>query len=481
METILIKGLQLILALALLVTIHEFGHFIFARIFGMRADRFYLFFNPYFSIVRYDPRTKKWAFFKRNLTEQEEFERSEAVKRDTEKNGKSTWRDTIYGIGWIPLGGYVSIGGMIDESMDDKQKEQMELPPHPTDFRAKSAWKRLLVMAGGVIFNFLLAIVIYIGIAYHWGEKYIPYENAYEGMDYVEAAHAIGFRNGDIPYMADGELLDAKENGTLIKMAEAKQVTVLRKNNANGYDTVNIAIPEKFLLTLSEAGAFMGYRMPVIVKEVMHGEPAADAGLLADDRIIAIGDSVTPSYTEFAQAIKAYADKDVTLTVIRDSEEITLNAHPTPEGKLGFQFKPITEVYDVQTIEYGLFESVPKGVKDGVNQLTAYVSSLKYIFTKEGAQSVGGFAAIGNMFPNKWSWLSFWEITAFLSVILAFMNVLPIPALDGGHIVFALWEVVTRRKPALKVLIYSQYVGMLFLVLLLLYANANDIYRFLIK
>lgn len=475
------KRLQLILALALLVTIHEFGHFIFARLFGMRADRFFLFFNPWFSIVRYDPRTKKWSFFKRNMTEQEDFERSEAVKRDTEEKGKSTWRDTVYGIGWVPLGGYVSIGGMIDESMDDKQKEQMQLPPHPTDFRAKAAWKRLLVMAGGVIFNFLLAIIIYIGIAYHWGEKYIPYENAYEGMDFVEAAQAVGFRNGDIPYMADGEVLDAKENGVLIKIAEAKEVKVLRRNAEKGVDTVSIAIPENFLLTLSEAGAFMGYRLPVVVKEVMNGEPAEDAGLLPDDRIVAMGDSLTPSYSEFANAIKSYADKDVDLKVIRNSEEVVLNAHPTPEGKLGFQFKPITEVYEVETINYGLLGSIPKGINDGVTQLTTYVSSLKYIFTKEGAQSVGGFAAIGNMFPEKWSWLSFWEITAFLSVILAFMNVLPIPALDGGHIVFALWEVVTRRKPALKVLIYSQYIGMLFLIMLLLYANANDIYRYLIK
>lgn len=481
METILIKGLQLIMALALLVTIHEFGHFIFARIFGMRADRFYLFFNPWFSIVRYDPRTKKWSFFKRNMTEQEDFDRSEAVKADTEKNGRSTWRDTVYGIGWVPLGGYVSIGGMIDENMDETQKNQMELPPHPTDFRAKAAWKRLLVMAAGVIFNFLLAIAIYIGIAYHWGEKYIPYENAYEGMDFVEAAQAVGFRNGDIPFMADGEPLDAKENGVLMKIAEAKEVTVLRRNDDNGVDTVTIAIPEKFLLTISEAGAFMGYRQPVIVKEVMNGEPAADAGLKPDDRILALGDSLTPAYTEFAKAIKAYADKDVTLTVLRDSQEVMLTAHPSPEGKLGFQFKPLTEVYDVEVINYSLLQSVPKGITDGVSQLTNYVSSLKYLFTKEGAQSMGGFAAIGNMFPEKWSWLSFWEITAFLSVILAFMNVLPIPALDGGHIVFALWEVITRRKPALKVLIYSQYVGMLFLIMLLIYANANDIYRFLIK
>ncbi|MEE0978692.1 MAG: RIP metalloprotease RseP [Muribaculaceae bacterium] len=481
METFLIKGLQLILALALLVTIHEFGHFFFARIFGMRADRFFLFFNPWFSIVTYDPRTKKWSFFKRNATEQQDLERSEAVKADTEKNGKSTWRDTVYGIGWIPLGGYVSIGGMIDESMDDTQKQQMELPPHPTDFRAKAAWKRLLVMAGGVMFNFLLAIAIYIGIAYHWGEKYIPYQNASEGMDFVPEALAVGFQNGDIPLMADGEILDAKHDGVLMQIAEAKEVKVLRKNNTGALDTVSIQIPENFILTLSEAGGFMGYRLPVVVKEVMNGEPAAEAGLLPDDRITAINSTPTPSYSEFAQALKENADKEITITVCRNGAELTLNAHTTPEGKLGFMFKPITEVYDIETVNYNLLQSVPKGINDGVDHLVSYVTSLKYIFTKEGAKSVGGFAAIGNMFPEKWSWYSFWEITAFLSVILAFMNVLPIPALDGGHIVFAMWEVITRRKPALKVLIYSQYVGMLFLVLLLIYANANDIYRFLIK
>lgn len=474
MESFLIKGAQLILALALLVIIHEFGHYFFARLFGIRADRFYLFFNPTFSIVTYDPLTKKWSFFKRNPSEEEDHARVKLVKERYEKTGKSTWRDTVYGVGWIPLGGYVSIGGMIDESMDTKQ---MEEPVHPTDFRAKPAWQRFFVMFGGVFFNFILAIIIYAGIAFHWGEKYIPYNQAYAGMDFVDVAKEIGFRNGDIPLLADGEEIKAEDSEHLYKMMNAKEITVLR----NLTDSVVIPIPENFILKLNESKGFMAYRLPVVVKEVLNGEPAEKAGLEADDRILAVGDSLTPSYTEFAPALLAYAGKPVDIRVERQGEQITLHATPTAEGKLGFMFKSPTEVYPVETITYSLIGSIPKGIKDGTNRLTTYVSSLKYLFTKSGAQSIGGFGAIGSLFPEKWNWLSFWEITAFLSVMLAFMNILPIPALDGGHIVFVVYEMITRRKPSIKVLERSQIIGLGFLIFLLIYANANDIYRFIIK
>ncbi len=474
MESILIKGAQLILALGLLVIIHEFGHYFFARLFGIIADRFFLFFNPYFSIVTYDPLTRKWSFFSKNTTEEQDLERARLVKERYKQNGKATWRDTVYGIGWIPLGGYVSIGGMIDESMD---KKQLEEPVHPTDFRARPAWQRFFVMFGGVLFNFILAIIIYAGIAWHWGEKYIPYDKAFEGMDFVPAAIEAGFRNGDIPLTADGAPVLARDPENVYKLANAKVVTVLR----NHTDTVTINLPENFLLSLNDSKGFMALRLPVFVKQVMNGEPASEAGLHADDRIIAVGDSLTPSYTEFMPALAAYAGKPVILKVIRDGKELSLNATPTDEGKLGFMFKMPTEIYPVETISYGFFESVPKGISDGTGKLVTYVSSLKYLFTKSGAQSVGGFGSIGSLFPEKWSWISFWEITAFLSVILAFMNVLPIPALDGGHIVFVLYEMVSGRKPSDKVLEYSQVVGLIFLVLLLIYANANDIYRFLLK
>lgn len=474
MESILIKGLQVILALGLLVFIHELGHYFFARVFGIRADRFYLFFNYKLSIVRYDPLTKKWSFFCKNTNEEQDLERVRKVKERYAETGRSSWRDTVYGIGWIPLGGYVSIGGMIDESMD---KKQMAEPVHPTDFRARPAWQRFFVMFGGVFFNFILAIIIYAGIAFYWGEKYIPYEKAYAGMDFVPAAHEAGFRNGDIPLSADGERLMANDPENLFKMVNAKSVSVLR----NGTDTVTIAIPEDFILKLNDSKGFMAYRLPVVVKELLNGEPAMKAGIKAGDRIIAVGDSLTPSYTEFMPALQAYAGKTVRLKVIREGGEVSLTATPTDEGKLGFMFMQPTEVYPVETIKYGFFASIPKGISDGTNKLVTYVTSLKYLFTKSGAKSVGGFGSIGSLFPEKWSWISFWEITAFLSIMLAFMNVLPIPALDGGHIVFVLYEMVTRRKPSDKVLEYSQMVGLIFLLMLLIYANANDIYRFILK
>lgn len=473
MEQILIKGAQLILALSLLVVIHEFGHYLFARIFGIRADNFFLFFNPGFSIVRYDPLTKKWSFFKKNMTEEEKLERTKLVKKRNAENGRASWRDTIYGIGWVPLGGYVAIGGMIDESMD---KTQLAEPVHPTDFRAKPAWQRFFVMFGGVLFNFILAIIIYAGIAFCWGEKYIPYDRITEGMDFSKPAIEAGFRNGDIPLMADGEQVLASDPENIYKIVNAKEVKVLR----NGKDTVSISLPENFILQLNESG-FMAIRIPVIVAGLLPGEPAEKAGIQKGDRIVAVGDSLTPSFSEFGPALVAYSGREVPMKVIRNGKEILVNSTPTEDGKLGIQLTPPTDIYDTEVIEYGFFSSIPKGISDGTNKLVTYVSSLKYLFTKSGAQSLGGFGSIGNMFPERWSWLSFWEITAFLSVILAFMNILPIPALDGGHIVFVVWEMITRRKPSEKVLEKAQIVGLLFLVLLLIYANANDIYRFLIK
>lgn len=475
MESILIKGAQLILALSLLVVIHEFGHYLFARIFGIRADRFYLFFNPKFSLVTYDPLSRKWSFFKRNTTEDEDLERAKLVKKRFEETGKASWRDTLYGIGWIPLGGYVSIGGMIDESMD---KKQMEEPVHPTDFRSKPAWQRFFVMFGGVLFNFLLAIIIYAGIAIHWGDSYVPYDKAYAGMDFCDLGLEAGFRNGDILLAADGNKIDAA-NFNLFKTLEANTVTVLR----NGKDTVDIAIPQNFILKLNDAGVkqFMAFRLPVVIKETLLNQPAEKAGLLAGDRILAVDSIETPSYTEFAPALIEAANREVTLKVNRDGKVIDVKATPDSDGKLGFMLTPINEIYPVETVEYSIFAAVPKGIKDGTNQLVTYVGSLKYLFTKSGAQSVGGFGSIGALFPEKWSWFSFWQITAFLSVILAFMNILPIPALDGGHIVFVLYEMATGRKPSDKVLEYSQMIGLAFLVFLLLYANANDIYRYFIK
>ena len=440
METFLIKALQLVVALSLLVIVHELGHFLWARVFKIRVEKFYIFFNPWFSLFKWKPENS----------------------------------DTTYGVGWLPLGGYVKIAGMIDESMD---REQMAQPPQPWEFRTKPAWQRLLVMTGGVINNFILAILICAGIAWYWGERTIPYQNAYEGMDFTPAAQSLGFRNGDVLLTADGRLIDSKERGAIYNMLDSKHVEVLR----NHRDTVTLIMPANAVTSLPQDDPFMAYRVPVFVKQVMPGEPAAKAGLQEGDRIIAVGDSLTPAYTEFVPALAAYGGKEVPLTLLRGNDTVMTVATPTPAGKLGFGLMGPIDVFRCDTTQYGFFQSIPIGIGNGTDMLTTYVGSLKHVFTKEGAESIGGFGAIGNLFPAKWDWRTFWEMTAFLSIILAFMNIIPIPALDGGHVAFLLWEVVTRRKPSEKFMEYAQMVGMFLLLALLIYANSNDIYRFLIK
>lgn len=453
METFLIKAAQLIVALAILVVIHEFGHYIMARIFGIKVEKFYLFFNPWFSLAKWKPKKDKASF-------------------DKHGNERATWRDTEYGIGWLPLGGYVKIAGMIDESMD---KEQLAKPAEPWEFRAKPAYQRLLVMIGGVLFNFILALIIYAGIAFCWGTKYIELEKAVEGMDFTPTALKAGFKNGDIPLLADGKKLDASKTDFMLDIVEAKTVTVLRDHHP-----INIDIPENFILQLNDEG-FMTYRIPVYIHRVQGGSAASEAGFAEGDHIIAVDTVATPSFSELTPALQAYAGKSADITIERDGRQMTIHADIPESGRLGFQLKPITDVYPTTTIKYSLWESIPKGWELGTTTLTNYVGSMKYVFTKEGAKSLGGFGTLGNMFPSRWSWLSFWEITAFLSVALAFMNILPIPALDGGHVLFLIWEVITRRKPNEKVMEYAQVAGMIFLLLLLVYVNGNDIVRGFLK
>ena len=454
MEVFLIKAAQLVAALALLVIVHEFGHYIFARAFGIKVEKFYLFFNPWFSLFKWKPK--------------------EIEKLNPDGTLKTTWRDTEYGIGWLPLGGYVKIAGMIDESMD---KEQMEKPAQSWEFRSKPAWQRLLVMIGGVLFNFILAVVIYSGIAFSWGEKTIAFENAREGFDYVTAAQAVGFQNGDIPLMADGVKLNASDRNHTMQMIEADVVTVLRGKN----DTVNINIPNDFLFRLNEEEGFFAYRVPVYVHKVVAGDPAAVAGLQEGDHIVAVGGVSTPSFTEFTPALAQHGGKETSITVDRNGQLVDLNITPTAAGKIGIQLSPITDIYPIDIVEYSFFESIPKGWEIGTTTLASYVSSLKHLFTAEGAQSLGGFGSIGSIFPDTWNWRSFWEIAAFLSVVLAFMNIIPIPALDGGHVLFLLYEIIARRKPSDKFLEYAQVAGMIFIFALLIFANGNDIYRFFFK
>lgn len=457
MEAFMMKAVQLIAAFAILVFIHEFGHYMFSRIFGVKVEKFYLFFNPWFTLYKYKPKKK--------------------IEKPGDED-RMTWRDTEYGIGWLPLGGYCKIAGMIDESMD---VEQMKQPAKPWEFRSKPAWQRLLIMIGGVLFNFILAIVIYSGIIYTWGEKYIPFRNATEGMMYSESAHKIGFQDGDIPLFADGVELGTYTGDELMKMFDSKVVTVLR----NKKDTVNINIPKNYIFTVNkdaEAGQmFMAYRLPVVISEVQPGMGAVKAGMMKNDSIVSVNGVPASTFEVFTAQLNKNKGTAVPVSFFRNGKEMTANVAIDEDGKIGIMLTQITDVYNTVTREYSILASIPRGIELGVEKLTSYVSQMKYVFTAEGAKNLGGFGAIGNIFPNEWNWEQFWSITAFLSVILAFMNILPIPALDGGHVLFLLFEIITRRKPSEKFLERAQMAGMIFLLALLLFANGNDIYRFFFK
>lgn len=497
MDTFLIKATQLIMAFALLVIIHEFGHFLFARIFGVKVEKFYIFFDPWIEIFKWKPKKYIGGLGKhKNLSGASDIEQSEntencvpvdsqendAATTDGKKKKKSSfWGETEYGIGWLPLGGYCKIAGMIDESMD---KEQMKLPPKEWEFRSKPAWQRLLIMIAGVLFNFLLAILIYAGIVYATGEKYVSFKDAHMGMAYSEAAHKIGFKDGDIPLSADGEELKIPGESRM-KIIQADEVKVLR----NGTDTVTIKIPEEFIFALDKEAKdetalfnFMTYRIPAKITLIAKGEGAEKAGLQLEDRIIAIDSIPTLSLDRFLVTLAGHPEETVTLTVLRNSENATdtlrvpVTLSSDSKMGIGLELDP-SAFYPAQEKHYSLLQSVPRGIEMGTDKLTSYARSMKLVFTKEGAKSVGGFGSIGSIFPEKWDWIAFWNIAAFLSVALAFMNILPIPALDGGHVLFLLYEVITGRKPSEKFLEYAQMIGMGLLILLLLYANGMDIVR----
>lgn len=469
-----VKALELMLALGILVIVHEFGHYSFARLFRMRVDKFYLFFNPKFSILRWDPRNHKLDFFKRNPGEEEEKAREEQGR----SSKKASWRDTVYGIGWIPLGGYCSIAGMVDETTNASELNETV---QPWEFRARPAWQRLLVMIGGVLFNFLLAIVIYAGIVLTYGEQLISFEHATEGMEYCDAAHKVGFVDGDIPLSADGEKLTYLNSESLQAMLMARQVTVLR----NHKDTVTIDLPKDFVFQANkdaEAGqAFIDFRWPVVVNETMPRQGAEIAGLKRGDRLVAVNNDSTPCFTMFSKKLMENKGKTVVLTFMRDGKLMMAKAPVDKDGKLGFSLTNLAKIYQVEVKRYNLFQSIPRGIQMGWDKLTSYVKSLKLVASKEGAQSLGGFGAIGSIFPDTWNWLDFWNITAFISVILAVMNILPIPILDGGYVLFLLIEMITGWKPSEKFMTIALNIGLTLLVLLLIYANLNDVYRFLIK
>lgn len=449
METFLIRALQLIMSLSLLIIIHEGGHFLFARLFKVRVEKFCLFFDPWFTLFKFKPK-----------------------KSDTE-----------YAIGWLPLGGYVKIAGMIDESMDT---EQMKQPAQPWEFRSKPAWQRLLIMVGGVLFNFLLALFIYSMILFTWGDQYVPVQKAPLGMEFNETAKEIGFKDGDILLSADDVEFHRYDGDMLSQVADARIVKVLR----DGKEAA-IYIPEDMMQRLmADSIRFASFRFPYVVDSVFVNSPAQLAGVQSGDSIIAL-DGQPIAYFDFKDAMAerqknaAALEKDsidphlITLTYVRAGVTDTLTMRTDSAFMMGVTALVNTDrLLPVVKKEYGFFESFPAGVQLGVKTLKGYVGNMKYLFSKEGAKQLGGFGTIGSIFPATWDWHQFWYMTAFLSIILAFMNILPIPALDGGHVLFLFYEIIARRKPSDKFMEYAQMTGMVLLFGLIIWANFNDILRF---
>ena len=443
METFWIRALQLILSLSLLVIIHEMGHFLFAKLFKTRVEKFCLFFDPWLTLFKFKP--------KRSETE--------------------------YAIGWLPLGGYVKISGMIDESMDT---EQMKQPVKPWEFRAKPAWQRLLIMVGGVLFNFLLALFIYAMILFAWGDEYIPVQKAPLGMEFNETAKNVGFRDGDILLSADGVPFERYDGDMLTDIVDAREVTVLR----DGREAA-VYIPDDMMdRLLADSVRFASYRIPFVVDSLVAGSPALLAGMMPGDSITHL-DGKQVSYFDFvetmAQRKEQGASRQLTLTYMRQGVQDTLTLATDSLYKIGIVPCMETDrLLPVVRTDYGFFASLPAGIRLGVKTLSGYVGQMKYLFSKEGAKQLGGFGTIGSIFPATWDWHQFWYMTAFLSIILAFMNILPIPALDGGHVLFLIYEIVTRRKPSDRFMERAQVAGMIILFGLLIWANLNDVLRYLL-
>ena len=455
MEIFLIKLLQFMLAISILVLLHEGGHFFFSKLFGVRVEKFYLFFDPWFHLFEFKPRKS----------------------------------DTTYGIGWLPLGGYCKISGMIDESFDT---EQMQKPAEPWEFRSKPAWQRLLIMIGGVLVNFLLALFLYAMCLFTWGDDYVKPKDMPLGMKFNKEAKALGFQDRDILVGTDqGEF--KKFGADMFRdMATAHEAYVIRDGKQ-----VSIDMPGDLDLLdmFKSTPPFMTQFIEARVDSVLSGSLAEHMGFRKGDIITSLNGKRIESFNDFQYEVgriddvldyaKTHQDSlkalTVTVTLARQAGEQTckLTRKGVLKDDLKFGYMPQLPADKVTHIEYGFFESFPAGIKYGCNVLSGYVGDMKYIFSAEGAKSLGGFGAIGSMFPDVWNWHKFWLMTAFLSIILAFMNILPIPALDGGHVLFLLYEMITRRKPSENFMIRAEYIGIGILMLLMIVANLNDVLRWI--
>jgi regulator of sigma E protease len=432
---ILVKAAQFFLSLSILIVLHELGHFIPAKIFKTRVEKFYLFFDPWFSL------------FKKKI------------------------KGTEYGIGWLPLGGYVKIAGMIDESMDT---EQMKQPPQPWEFRSKPAWQRLIIMIGGVTVNVILAIVIYAGTLAYWGEEYLPTENVKFGISVNEVGRQVGFQNGDKIVSVDGQTISNFAKVPLEIILGAERVQVMRNGSLE-----TIIITDEDIKNIITAPGFMSPRIPYIVGQFAENSAAEAAGLLLDDQVVAFNGKKLMYFDEYVDSIPEYAGKTIALTVLRGGMPVNVNIDVPESGRIGVYPGQDPNWFKTETRTYSIAEAIPGGWRKSKETLSNYIRQFKIIFNPdtEAYKSVGGFITIGSQFPSTWDWMFFWNFTAFLSIMLAFLNILPIPALDGGHVVFVLWEMLTGKKPPEKVLEYAQMVGFIILLGLLFFANGQDILR----
>ncbi|MBQ3580214.1 MAG: RIP metalloprotease RseP [Bacteroidales bacterium] len=454
------KFLAFFLSLSLLIITHEFGHLGLAKLFKTRVRRFYMFFNWKFSILKAKKFDGKWHFLFFNATTPKEWEEKEPD-------------NTLWGLGWIPLGGYCDIAGMIDET---KKAEDLEKEPQPWEYRSKPAWQRLLIISGGVLVNFLSALLIYTCIFAHWGKDELPLRNATLGYEYHQILLDEGVQNGDIIYAVNGEeMYDYAVLQKRLLLEKTPELTIKR-----GDSLFTMQLSDSFIdrvLQERPDALITNICSPFVVKDFVPGSMASRAGIEIGDSVVSINGEEMVTFSIISAALSEHAGDSITIGLFRngDFKEVTMKVPSS--GKIGVQLKTPLEVFPVEHKSYNIIQAIPAGISHGWETLTTYVSSLKLLFTKNGAQSLGGFISIGSIFPEVWSWQAFWNITALLALILAFMNIIPIPGLDGGHILFTLWEIVTRRKPSDKFLNIAQNVGMALLLALLVLANGNDIWR----
>ncbi len=485
--TILIKIIQLILALSILVIIHEFGHFIASRIFGVRVEKFYMFFDWKFSIFRAKKVNGRWRFKFFCKNEPEKYITHERIDPVTNKKEytyekidlntlpEDDWRRaedaTEFGLGWVPLGGYCKIAGMIDESMDQAQMAQ---EPQPWEFRTKPAWQRLIIMIGGVCMNVILAILIYIGLIASYGEQYVSTAevNKY-GIAVDSLGYSIGLRDGDKILSIDGQYVEDFSQIPMTIVLEKPQYIEVERDGRN----VQVELPEDAINKILKARSmFINMRLPFVVGGFANGSYAEKAGLLENDRIIGINEVETPYFQDFKREIVNYKGEDVDLRIVRVDDTLTVLTHVGGDATIGVY---AAQILQISTKEYTFWQAIPEGFRKTGKELSDYWKQLKLIVKPStGAyESLGGFITIGSIFPDHFIWEQFWRLTAFLSIILAVMNILPIPGLDGGHVLFLIWEVITGRKPSDKFLERATTIGFIFLLLLLIYANGNDIIR----